>query len=526
MWPIDMNKYKSRFGMKKNSWSAVVVGVLMVSCAGAGQGPSEAELSAFGTYVNALDTPQMQQQIRKLLDSDTARWQADKAVKARYAAIGRYEQSPLWFSRMGVIPEADSLLSFLRRELPQNGLDTTAFFIPQISSDLAIVHQLAFDSLGVSINEVLPRLDYLLSKAYVRYALGQRYGFVSPGKLLNRLNYKPDGSDFARLFDYEIKVPDADEALKALASGDRLSFLRDSRPDNYVYRALQRHLSLAIDRAERRKLAVNMERCRWQIKHPGEHERRVLVNLPAQQLWAVGGESVLDMRICFGAVPTKTPLLYSDISYMQVNPEWSIPFNIIKSEVAPHGGDSAYFARNRYSIIDRNSGDTLSARSVSAERLRSGEVRVVQKSGVGNSLGRIVFRFPNNFSVYLHDTSNRGAFNRERRTLSHGCVRVQKPFDLACFLLPGADEWMKDRLRISMDIEPVTDQGREWLSNHAGAPRPYKLLTYQDISPKVPLYIVYFTAYPNPATGVVEQWPDLYSYDSVISKAMGDLLLK
>ncbi len=504
----------------------MMASVLMISCAEGRHSPTEADLSAFGTYVNALDTPQLKQNMQKLLAGDTARWKADKAVKARYAAIDRYESSPIWFSRLGVSADADSLLAFLRRELPQNGLDTAAFFVPEIRDDLAIVHQLSFDSLGVSINEVLPRLDYHLSKAYARFATGQRYGFISPEPLFNRLNYKPDGSAYARLFDYEIKVADGAEAVKALTSDDRMGFLQASRPDNYVYKALQQRLAQTTDKDERRKLAVNMERCRWQIKHPAQNERRVLVNIPAQHLWAVGGDSVLDMRICCGAVPTKTPLLNSAISYMQVNPEWSIPFNIIKTDVARHGSDSAYFARNRYSIIDRSSGDTLSARTVSADKLRSGQVRVVQKGGAGNSLGRIVFRFPNNFSVYLHDTNNRGAFNRERRTLSHGCVRVQKPFDLACFLLPEADDWLKDRLRISMDMKPVTEQGRSWLESHAEDPRPYKLLTYHDVAPKVPVYIVYYTAYPNPATGAVEQWPDLYSYDSVIAKAMGNLLLK
>ena len=89
-----------------------------------------------------------------------------------------------------------------------------------------------------------------------------------------------------------------------------------------------------------------------------------------------------------------------------------------------------------------------------------------------------------------------------------------------------ADDWLKDRLRISMDMKPVTEQGRSWLESHAEDPRPYKLLTYHDVAPKVPVYIVYYTAYPNPATGAVEQWPDLYSYDSVIAKAMGNLLMK
>ena len=137
-----------------------------------------------------------------------------------------------------------------------------------------------------------------------------------------------------------------------------------------------------------------------------------------------------------------------------------------------------------------------------------------------------MFRFPNNFAVYLHDTNNRGAFQRERRTLSHGCVRVQKPFDLACFLLPEADEWTLDRIRISMDIRPETQRGIDWLKGHADDPRPFRLMSYSDVAPKVPVHILYFTAFPNPETGVVDFWPDLYDYDRAISREIQAFLLK
>jgi ABC-type oligopeptide transport system ATPase subunit len=169
--------------------------------------------------------------------------------------------------------------------------------------------------------------------------------------------------------------------------------------------------------------------------------------------------------------------------------------------------------------------NALNPAEVTSGEMLSGRLRVGQKGGAGNSLGRIVFRFPNNFSVYLHDTNNRGAFNRDRRTLSHGCIRVQKPFDLACFLLPDADEWTKDRLRISMDIQPETTQGQIYVHEHAGDPKPFRLMSYQDVNPKVPLYIIYYTAYPNPKTGEVELWPDLYGYDQAISREMGSILL-
>lgn len=447
---------------------------------------TEAERSAFGEYVNQMDS----------------------------ALTG------VWFNRMGVSADADSVCAYLSREVPRNGLDTAAFFIPAIARDLEIVHQLAFDSVGVSINDLLPRLDANLTKAYIRFATGQRYGFMRP-RVFNRMDPKVGNpGTFARVFDYEVAAPDTTEAAKKVKEDDRMAYLIESTPDTYIYKALLKEMDKTTDAGKRHQIAVNMERCRWQIPHPKANQRQILVNIPAQQLWAIGGDTVLDMRICCGAVPTKTPLLNSEISYMQVNPEWIIPYNIVKTEVAHHAGDSAYFARNRYSIINKESGDTLNVADVNSGALLSGNIRISQRGGVGNSLGRIVFRFPNNFSIYLHDTNNRGAFQRERRTLSHGCVRVQKPFDLACYLLPDADEWTRESIRISMDMPPVTERGRSWVSQHADAKRPFRLISYRDVKPHVPLYIMYYTTFPNPKTGAIDFWPDIYGFDKVISKEL------
>ena len=494
--------------------------VLLASCIEGNREVSEAEQSAFGTFVNALDTSQMRECLEHILWADSSRLESDKTVKQWYLDHQHAEVAALWHSRMGVSSDADSLLSFLSAELPRNGLDTKAFFISEIAEDLDIIHSLAFDSLGVSINEILPRLDYNLSKAYVRYVAGQRYGFVRPAKLLNRMDIKANNEGYARLFDYDIKAPDYQESMKQLTSDERMRYLLTSKPETHVYKVLQNQLEKTKDKDARHKLAVNMERCRWQIKQPGEHERMVLVNIAAQQLWAVCPDSVLNMRICCGATTNKTPLLNSQISYMQVNPEWIIPHNIVKTDISHHSGDSAYFARHHYYIVDRSTNDTLNPVEVTSTQMLSGTLRIGQKGGAGNSLGRIVFRFPNNFSVYLHDTNNRGAFSRERRTLSHGCVRVEKPFELACFLLPEADDWTKDKLRLSMDIRPETERGIIYKREHAEDPRPFRLISYHDVTPRVPVYIIYFTAYPSPETGTVETWPDLYGYDQLISREM------
>lgn len=439
----------------------------------------------------------------------------------------RHDTNLVWLTADGISADADTLLAVLRREVPACGLDTAAFFVPSIGELMALLHAHA-DSLELPADELLPRLDSLLSEAYIGYTTGMRYGFMRPERVFNRLDYKRKKGkvteEFARLFDYEIIAHEKDEARGHLTAADRMDYLLQSEPNSPVYRKLKNRMATASDTTERLRLAVNLERCRWPIKHPGDEERRIVVNLPSQQLWAVCPDSVLNMRICCGATTNKTPLLCSEISYMQVNPEWVIPQNIVDTDVAHHAGDTAFFIRNDYYILERSSGDTLRPADVTREELESGHLRVAQRGGAGNSLGRVVFRFANNFSIYLHDTNNHRAFQRERRTLSHGCVRIEKPFEMACFLLPEADERKLEKLRLSMDIKPTTDWGKRYLKEHVDDERPLKLITYHDVKPRMPLYIVYFTAYPNPDTGIVETWPDLYGYDKVVQREMKPFL--
>ena len=221
------------------------------------------------------------------------------------------------------------------------------------------------------------------------------------------------------------------------------------------------------------------------------------------------------MRVVCGGVNTKTPQLSSNIEWMEANPQWVIPTSIIENEVARRAGDSAYFARNRYNIVDKSSGQTLDASQVSRQMLLSGKYRIAQKGGAGNSLGRIVFRFKNSFSVFLHDTSTPSAFQRDTRALSHGCVRVSKPFELARFVLDSPDEWLLDRIRIAMGLTPETEQGQQWILSHPDPESRNKIIGHITVSPRVPLFIIYYTLWPDEA-GVLQTWPDVYGYDKVM----------
>ena len=145
---------------------------------------------------------------------------------------------------------------------------------------------------------------------------------------------------------------------------------------------------------------------------------------------------------------------------------------------------------------------------------------VKQDNKTGNSLGRIIFRFPNPYSVYLHDTPSRWAFMRKNRAVSHGCVRLQKALDFAFFLLEEPDELLEDRIRIAMDLKPISEEGKKLPISAA-----YRELKHYSLEKYVPLFIDYQTVYLS-ADNNLMYCDDIYKYDPSLLKAMTDLDLK
>ena len=170
--------------------------------------------------------------------------------------------------------------------------------------------------------------------------------------------------------------------------------------------------------------------------------------------------------------------------------------------------------RNKYNIFERATNKKMAVGEVTKAMLLSGKYRVAQESGDDNSLGRIVFRCKSNFSVFLHYTSSPKVFQRDSRSVSHGCVRVEQPFELANYVLDQPDDWLLDRIRISMGLPPVTDRGQQYIRTHNGK-EDYKLIGYVPVKPHVPLYIIYYTLWPN-ENGALQTWPDVYGYDRVV----------
>lgn len=251
-------------------------------------------------------------------------------------------------------------------------------------------------------------------------------------------------------------------------------------------------------------MLCNMERSRWRLAdYPQQHKRYVFVNIPSFHLMAVDDKDTLTMRIGCGSNETKTPLLTSVIKRMDVNPRWVVPRSIAERDLV-HYFSRSYCERRGFYVMNRKTGKEVPMNMIHSGMLHDPQYAVVQRGGKGNSLGRLIFRFDNDFAVYLHDTSSPEVFSRQDRGVSHGCVRVEKPFELAKFILKDKDEKLIDDLNYCMTDDSLTDKSR--------------ILGSIKVEPQMPVYLAYFTIYPmagKDRRGWVE-YPDVYGFDRVI----------
>ena len=289
-------------------------------------------LDAYSDMVRSeyvLSLSDIRQEIARLSAKDKDGSPVDRQVYSYYT-----EKRPLlWVSRMGVDVQADTLLYYIK-EVGRMGFSRQAFYADAISREIDKVRSLHFDSLTPA-HKVYAALEYMLTKAYLRYATGQRYGYINPTTVLNGLD--PQNTDtlgralsYRQLFDVDMEHPDRhwyDRALSAVPSDSVAELLHDVQPVDHLYKQLERELLLPSTGFSRQRLICNMERRRWRVmKHPSASEKHVIVNIPAYHLWAIGPDETVDMKIGCGTLKTKTPLLTSAIEYMQVNPEWNISF--------------------------------------------------------------------------------------------------------------------------------------------------------------------------------------------------------
>ncbi len=483
--------------------------LLLVGCRGE-------QTTAAGTLF-ALDTGKVQRMVRSMVTSAPRSMYADVYTREMIDSTSDF----LWISTEGLNGEAKALLRCLQ-EVEKEGLLKGAFHMPELAVLCDSIDSLA--SKGETIlhaDTLLATVEYRLTSALMRYVYGQRYGFVRPAPLFNNLLEDSEGG-YRMTFDLPVEQPTdslARAALQSLEQKQLAHFLARQQPTYKLYAMLRGEYARAIaknDTARMRLARINMERARW--RYPRPQERYVMVNLAGSMLTAACPDSSLTMRVCQGSQEQKTPLLYSHLGYMELNPYWVIPQTIVRKEIIPlHLHDSAYFSRNRIVAIHKETKEESDPTLLTKDELRSMQYTLRQEKGEGNSLGRMVFRFKNQFSVYLHDTNSPRAFRRDVRTVSHGCVRVQQPLDLALFLLgeKAKDPFYVDRIRMSIDLPPLSTRGKRYKKENPEA-ESWKTLYFKE---PTPLWLDYYTLWPD-TCGTLQEYPDTYHYDKVIEKEL------
>ena len=208
--------------------------------------------------------------------------------------------------------------------------------------------------------------------------------------------------------------------------------------------------------ARLRQIELALERLRWTPLLQGP--RMIVINIPEFVLRAyeVQGERIAvqaQMKVIVGkALDTRTPLFDADLRYVEFSPYWNVPPSIARAETVPRlRRDPAYFAREGFEFVapDGRVDTTLSAANIDA--LQRGQLRIRQRPGPRNALGKVKFVFPNDDHIYLHYTPSVELFARDRRDFSHGCIRVEEPLVLAEFVMRGTPDWTRDRIVAAMD---------------------------------------------------------------------------
>jgi len=249
------------------------------------------------------------------------------------------------------------------------------------------------------------------------------------------------------------------------------------------------------------QIEMAMERLRWLPELSSEPS--IIVNIPAFQLWTFDNINALqptvgNMRVVVGkALKNQTPILMADMSYIDFMPYWNVPYNIVKGEIIPKLLQNPGFLDKENMELVSNTGVTsFSASTIS--QLKQGSVRVRQRPGHKNALGKVKFLFPNKDDVYLHDTPSGSLFSRSRRDFSHGCVRVADPEKLAEFALKNQKGWDEEKIKAAMASEKM-----------------------QRVILKKPIPVLFFyvTAFFDQDNQLIF-YPDIYGHDVVLAEAL------
>ena len=252
-----------------------------------------------------------------------------------------------------------------------------------------------------------------------------------------------------------------------------------------------------------RQMQLTLERWRW--LPAAYQETPIVANIPEFRLRAYDKDFKIGvtMKIVVGKVygHHNTPVFTDTMQYVVFRPYWEVPPSITRAEMIPNiVRDPDYLANKRFEVVDSKR-NVVSTGKVTPEvlgQIRAGKLFVRQEPGPKNALGLVKFVFPNSYNVYMHDTPSTEFFAKARRDFSHGCIRLEKPAELAAWVLRDNPDWTPDRIRAAMN-GTVTQK--------------------VNLAHPIPVFIVYATVVVL-EDGVVHFYDDIYGHDTALEKAL------
>lgn len=387
---------------------------------------------------------------------------------------------PAWVDGDRTTPQMKELVRQLHYS-EQHGLDESRYSVREFEQ----IRQESQTRMGTRFDVArVPQLDAELTYAYLRYAADLLGWSTSPREVSRTWLAEPKKDDLvARL-------------NTAVTSGTVRETLEELAPTHPQYKGLQAALARERDNptGEIERIKMNLERWRWAPRDLGD--RYILINVPSYMLQVMeGGTPALAMRIIVGQPDNQTPLFSDEMTYVVFSPYWNIPESILRNETLPRvARDPDFLRRNNIEVVGTSGtdGEGFDASAVDwSDPSATAGLRFRQRPGSDNALGLVKFIFPNHFNVYLHDTPGDRLFFREKRALSHGCIRIEDPIAMAKYVLREQPEWTATRITSAMNA------------------RREQAVTLKE---KLPVHIGYWTAWVEP-DGRVTFTGDPYGLD-------------
>ncbi|HZP11226.1 MAG TPA: L,D-transpeptidase family protein [Nevskiaceae bacterium] len=408
----------------------------------------------------------------KALQAGLGKISGDKMLRDEmHAFYGGRRFRPVFVVRGEARPVARHLLDVLRAA-GQEGLDPAQYRVDELARRI--------DKPGDGAQAM--ETELALTRALLTYGNHVAFG--------HRIAKDVDASWTAQ----PRKIDVATLAAEA-ADGDDLDELTAKlEPKQPQYAQLKQALANEKDAERAEKLRLNLERWRWLPDDLGK--TYVMANVPSFHLEVHDGdERPLQMRVIVGKPENRTPIFSDTMTEVVFSPYWNIPQSIEVKEMLPSlQKDSDFLKRKDIEVVRIVNGkaEQVDPEKVDWDKAAESDIQLRQRPGADNALGFIKFVFPNRHNVYFHDTPNDNLFAKLTRDLSHGCVRLEKPVDLARFVLRDQSEWTPER------IEEAMHSGKE---KHVALKEP------------VAVHIVYFTALPADNGGIAF-FDDVYGYDA------------